>query len=89
MFQKLIVEKANHRQEGFPFSRLFQFSSCTPSVQAVYATGQTGENPDFKAEAAQVVVNIKRQTRRKFNTEEKIRIVLAGLGGRGQHCRDF
>jgi len=28
-----------------------------------------------------VVRNIKRQTRRKFNAEEKIRIVLAGLRG--------
>ncbi len=34
-----------------------------------------------KAEADKVVRNIKRQTRRKFNSEEKIRIVLAGLRG--------
>lgn len=34
-----------------------------------------------KHEADKVVRNIKRQTRRKFNSEEKIRIVLAGLRG--------
>ncbi len=34
-----------------------------------------------KDEADRVVRNIKRQTRRKFNAEEKIRIVLAGLRG--------
>ncbi len=34
-----------------------------------------------KNEADKVVRNIKRQTRRKFNSEEKIRIVLAGLRG--------
>lgn len=34
-----------------------------------------------KAEADRVVRNIKRQTRRKFSSEEKIRIVLAGLRG--------
>lgn len=36
---------------------------------------------DKKHEADRVVRNIKRQTRRKFNAEEKIRIVLAGLRG--------
>ena len=36
---------------------------------------------DPKGEADKVVRNIKRQTRRKFNAEEKIRIVLAGLRG--------
>lgn len=36
---------------------------------------------DKKDEADRVVRNIKRQTRRKFNAEEKIRIVLAGLRG--------
>jgi transposase len=39
------------------------------------------EKRDLKAEADQLVRNIKRQTRRKFNAEEKIRIVLAGLRG--------
>lgn len=34
-----------------------------------------------KVEADRVVRTIKRQTRRKFNAEEKIRIVLAGLRG--------
>lgn len=34
-----------------------------------------------KDEADRTVRNIKRQTRRKFNAEEKIRIVLAGLRG--------
>lgn len=34
-----------------------------------------------KDEADRVVRNIKRQTRRKFSAEEKIRIVLAGLRG--------
>ena len=34
-----------------------------------------------KDQADKVVRNIKRQTRRKFNSEEKIRIVLAGLRG--------
>ena len=34
-----------------------------------------------KDEADRLVRNIKRQTRRKFNSEEKIRIVLAGLRG--------
>jgi len=36
---------------------------------------------DKKDEADRVVRNIKRATRRKFNAEEKIRIVLAGLRG--------
>ena len=34
-----------------------------------------------KDEADRVVRNIRRATRRKFNAEEKIRIVLAGLRG--------
>lgn len=34
-----------------------------------------------KDEADRLVRNIKRQTRRKFSAEEKIRIVLAGLRG--------
>ena len=34
-----------------------------------------------KNEADKLVRNIKRQTRRKFNAEEKIRIVLAGMRG--------
>jgi len=34
-----------------------------------------------KETADRVVRNIKRQTRRKFNSEEKIRIVLSGLRG--------
>jgi len=36
---------------------------------------------DTKHEAAQLVRDIKRRTRRKFSAEEKIRIVLAGLRG--------
>lgn len=36
---------------------------------------------DHKDEADKLVKNIKRQTRRKFSAEEKIRIVLAGLRG--------
>lgn len=36
---------------------------------------------DFKDEADKTVRNIQRQTRRTFNAEEKIRIVLAGLRG--------
>lgn len=36
---------------------------------------------DHKAEADKLIRNIKRQARRKFNAEEKIRIVLAGLRG--------
>lgn len=35
----------------------------------------------LKDEADKVVRNIKRANRRKFNSEEKIRIVLAGLRG--------
>lgn len=34
-----------------------------------------------KAEADALVRSVKRQTRRKFNSEEKIRIVLAGIRG--------
>jgi len=34
-----------------------------------------------KAAADAVVRSVKRQTRRKFNSEEKIRIVLAGIRG--------
>lgn len=34
-----------------------------------------------KDDADKLVKNIKRQTRRKFDSEEKIRIVLAGLRG--------
>ncbi len=34
-----------------------------------------------KEDADKVVRNIKRQTRRKFSAEEKIRIVLAGMRG--------
>ena len=37
---------------------------------------------DTKHEAAQLVRDIKRRTRRKFSAEEKIRIVLAGLRGK-------
>jgi len=36
---------------------------------------------DHKAEADKLIRNIKRQTRRKFNAEEKTRIVLFGLRG--------
>lgn len=36
---------------------------------------------DSKANADKTVRTIQRQTRRKFNAEEKIRIVLAGLRG--------
>ena len=40
-----------------------------------------GQSTDHKEAADRLVRNIKRQTRRKFNAEEKIRIVLAGLRG--------
>jgi transposase len=36
-----------------------------------------------KAPAQQVVKDIRRQTRRHFSAENKIRIVLEGLGGDG------
>lgn len=36
---------------------------------------------DHKNEADKTVRNIRRQTRRNFSAEEKIRIVLAGLRG--------
>jgi transposase len=36
---------------------------------------------DHKNEAEKMVRNIRRQTRRNFSSEEKIRIVLAGLRG--------
>jgi len=36
---------------------------------------------EHKETADAVVRNIKRQTRRKFNSEEKIRIVLSGIRG--------
>ena len=36
---------------------------------------------DHKDEADQLVRNVKRQTRRKYSAEEKIRIVLAGMRG--------
>jgi len=36
---------------------------------------------DHKAVADKLIRHIKRQTRRRFNAEEKIRIVLAGLRG--------
>ncbi len=39
---------------------------------------------DTKVEADKLVRDIKRATRRKFNAEEKIRIVLACL--RGEDC---
>jgi transposase len=39
------------------------------------------QKQDKKDEADKVVRNIKRQTRRKYDAEEKIRIVLAGLRG--------
>lgn len=38
-----------------------------------------------KAPAEQVVKDIRRQTRRHFSAEDKIRIVLEGLRGRRQH----
>jgi transposase len=37
--------------------------------------------PKAKQDPASVVREIKRQTRRKFNSEEKIRIILEGLRG--------
>jgi len=36
---------------------------------------------NHKTKADKIVRNIKRQTRRKFNSEEKIRIVLTGIRG--------
>ena len=40
--------------------------------------------PD-KAPAEQVLKNIRRQTRRQYSAEEKIRIVLEGLRGEEEH----
>ena len=37
--------------------------------------------------AEKTVRDIRRATRRHHSAEEKIRIVLAGLRGEGQHCR--
>jgi transposase len=42
---------------------------------------QSGPKKDHKEEADRLVRNVKRQTRRKFSAEEKIRIVLAGMRG--------
>lgn len=42
---------------------------------------RSDQSTDHKDAADRIVRNIKRQTRRKFNAEEKIRIVLAGLRG--------
>ena len=39
------------------------------------------KNERFSDDADRVVKDIKRQTRRRFSAEEKIRIVLAGLRG--------
>ena len=39
------------------------------------------KNERFTDDANRVVKDIKRQTRRRFSSEEKIRIVLAGLRG--------
>ena len=39
-----------------------------------------------RAPAEQVVKDIRRATRRHFSAEDKIRIVLDGLRGEGQHC---
>ena len=39
------------------------------------------KNERFTDDADRVVKDIKRQTRRRFSAEEKIRIVLAGLRG--------
>ena len=39
------------------------------------------KNKRFTDDADRVVKDIKRQTRRRFSAEEKIRIVLAGLRG--------
>lgn len=39
------------------------------------------QKTNHKDEADKLVKNIKRQTRRKFSAEEKIRIVLAGMRG--------
>ena len=40
-----------------------------------------------KEPAEQVIKQIRRATRRQFSAEEKIRIVLSGLRGEGQHRR--
>ena len=37
--------------------------------------------------ADRTLKDIRRKTRKRYSSEEKIRIVLAGLAGRGQHCR--
>jgi transposase len=39
-----------------------------------------------KASAEQVLKDIRRQTRRHYSAEEKIRIVLEGLRGERRHC---
>ncbi len=39
-----------------------------------------------KAEADKLIRNIKRQTRRKFNTEDKDTDCTGRIAGRGQHC---
>ena len=39
------------------------------------------KNERYTDDADRVVKDIKRQTRRRFSSEEKIRIVLAGLRG--------
>ena len=39
------------------------------------------KNERFTDDADRVVKDIKRQTRRRFSSEDKIRIVLAGLRG--------
>jgi transposase len=44
-------------------------------------TGKQGSSPES------IIREIKRQTRRKFTAEEKTRIVLEGLRGRGRHHR--
>ena len=41
----------------------------------------------LKEPAEKVVQDIRRATRKHYSAEEKIRIVLEGLRGRGQHCR--
>jgi transposase len=42
--------------------------------------------PTRKAPTDAVLKDIRRATRRQFSAEEKIRIVLEGLRGGGQHC---
>jgi len=56
--------------------------SCFPLGEAAIVKGESPmPRKKSKSSPQAVVRNIKRQTRRKFSSEEKIRIVLEGLRG--------